>query len=304
MSNASKFTRWLQQRFNSAGADLKVTGRNDAATQAIIREFQRAMGFKKITGTATAETVQALQAYKPASLKASGSIGGGGSMAVSGAVNPPALHGSASLSGGSGMAALAKPIHMLPPQQAAPQAAAPAAPPQMAPGMFDQRFGGSPPPPQPPPGGQTVGLPWGQQYPDVGTMLGAWGGQLAAPAQGLNTAVGGLLGGLNDTANMQAQPAGGAPMQLGPSGAGADASGQNFTAPDQAQGAPMPDPNMPDWLRQQKAAQLAHAQQMDSAPAPDVAAAIARVQADMQARMDAIRARVLQQMRSQNVAGY
>jgi hypothetical protein len=195
------------------------------------------------------------------------------------------------------MATQAPPIRMLPPQ-AAPTPPVP--PPQMAPGMFDQRFNGAPPQ-QPPSGGQTVGLPWGQQYPDVASMLGAWGGQLAAPAQGLNNAVGGLLGGLNDAANAQAGPAA-PPMQLGASGAGADASGQNFTPPEQAQGTPMPDPNMPDWLRQQKAAQLAHALQVERGEGPDVAAAIARKRAELQAEFEAARNRVLQS-RSQTMAG-
>lgn len=75
MANNRAFTKWLQKQFNLHGATLEVTGNNDTATQAMIATFQRAMGLTE-TGTATAETVKALKAFKPAPITLTGSAEG------------------------------------------------------------------------------------------------------------------------------------------------------------------------------------------------------------------------------------
>lgn len=59
--NDQNFTRYAQRLLNAAGDfGLKETGVNDAATQAAFRQIQSALGFR-LTGTATPETLAALQ---------------------------------------------------------------------------------------------------------------------------------------------------------------------------------------------------------------------------------------------------
>src|SRR3990167_529349 len=55
------FIRWLQQRLNERGANLKVDGIAGPKTRAALRAFQQRSGLKD-NALATAETVTALQA--------------------------------------------------------------------------------------------------------------------------------------------------------------------------------------------------------------------------------------------------
>ena len=67
MATDVKFHRWLQQRLIDLGyRDVKVTGKNDAATQAAIRAIQKSSGLKE-TGTATMGFMDRLRALRMAS---------------------------------------------------------------------------------------------------------------------------------------------------------------------------------------------------------------------------------------------
>lgn len=92
MANDTKFTKWLQRELISRGAAITANGKNDAGSQSVIREFQRAMGLK-VTGTATAETVQAIKNSKVASLKPTAVNQQAPGMSLSGSVamNPPVI---------------------------------------------------------------------------------------------------------------------------------------------------------------------------------------------------------------------
>ena len=65
------FHKWLRKKLNAAGANLPLTGKNDKRLAATISEFQRAMGLL-VTGTATAELVQAVRNYDAATLSPAG----------------------------------------------------------------------------------------------------------------------------------------------------------------------------------------------------------------------------------------
>lgn len=167
---------------------------------------------------------------EPVPLEGSATINGGTGMAVQSPpirmVPPPALDGAVSINGGEGAAFTpGQPLQMVQPSVQAPPPVAAASP-----------------------SSQSIGFPGGKEYPDVMSMAGDYANAAAAPFRGASNALGDALSGLNRTANMRAQDIPVQNISLGPSGAGADASGQNFPAPG-------PDPstlaNMPDWLQAQ-----------------------------------------------------
>jgi peptidoglycan hydrolase-like protein with peptidoglycan-binding domain len=102
MAKGQDFTKWLQREFNKRGANLKVTGVNDAATQRAIGEFQSALGLQA-TGTATKETVNAyLKLAKGRSLS---SLSPNRQMTGMGAIPLPPVDLQGVMTGGSGMGA-------------------------------------------------------------------------------------------------------------------------------------------------------------------------------------------------------
>lgn len=65
MATDVKFHRWLQQRLIDLGYKVNITGRNDAATQAAIRDIQKNSGLKE-TGTATMGFMERLRSLRMA----------------------------------------------------------------------------------------------------------------------------------------------------------------------------------------------------------------------------------------------